>query len=590
MPNPPYTILRGRVFYLNYRYPSDLVKAKLVAKSHAKFSLKTTSRSEAKAKAAREVAFIESEIEEIRKRARQAAEKFERRSNSDRQLRSFAKLTQAEQRDLALRWFVEMERAAKQARLEPADPRDLEQRRKDLEIAGNDLNVLEGTSMAFAPVDWQSPFRELLNKEGIALDYEDEAGGLIELLRRAEIESQWRTLSALEGRPYEERDPVFKGVHADSKIRDTILGHSRSIADICEIYSTRKNEGKISKATVASYVLPIRIFKEFFTPKKALSTLSFEDGERLIGFLATVPINAKVRYPKCSLIDAAKHEAKKDPPKCLSPKRQKDVFNAIKAIINYAVERGWLERNPFQGKALADRLPRVEQRVPAQFSIEELNALFQAPMYLQERGRIGPQGALEEGRFWIPLLGLFHGLRANEAASLLITDIKEEDGVPFLDVKETDEEGNREKRLKTSSSTRRIPIHDAVIGVGFLDFVASQRAAGQGGFLFPELAPDRTTENRAKQFSQWFGRLRFKVLGEEVTKEYGKNFHSFRHAVTDKLRAASESDEKRYALLGWSGSKGKQNAGFDYGSGFPLADLQSLINQVQFEGVNLPSV
>ena len=50
MPNPPYTILRGRVFYLNYRYPSDLVKAKLVAKSHAKFSLKTTSRSEAKAK------------------------------------------------------------------------------------------------------------------------------------------------------------------------------------------------------------------------------------------------------------------------------------------------------------------------------------------------------------------------------------------------------------------------------------------------------------------------------------------------------------------------------------------------------------
>ncbi len=186
-------------------------------------------------------------------------------------------------------------------------------------------------------------------------------------------------------------------------------------------------------------------------------------------------------------------------------------------------------------------------------------------------------------------MGLFHGLRANEAASLLITDIKEEAGVPFLDVKETDEEGNREKRLKTSSSTRRIPIHDAVIGVGFLDFVASQRAAGQGGFLFPELAPDRTTENRAKQFSQWFGRLRRKVLGEEVTKEYGKNFHSFRHAVTDKLRAASESDEKRYALLGWSGSKGKQNAGFDYGSGFPLADLQSLINQIHFEGVNLPS-
>ena len=60
------------------------------------------------------------------------------------------------------------------------------------------------------------------------------------------------------------------------EIRDTKLGHSRSIADICEIYSTRKNEGKIRKATIASYALPIRIFKEFFSPKKALSTLTFD--------------------------------------------------------------------------------------------------------------------------------------------------------------------------------------------------------------------------------------------------------------------------------------------------------------------------
>ena len=37
-------------------------------------------------------------------------------------------------------------------------------------------------------------------------------------------------------------------------------------------------------------------------------------------------------------------------------------------------------------------------------------------------------------------------------------------------------------------------------------------------------------------------------------------------------------------------SFGSKSEGFDYGSGFPLADLQSLINQVQFEGVNLPSL
>lgn len=180
---------------------------------------------------------------------------------------------------------------------------------------------------------------------------------------------------------------------------------------------------------------------------------------------------------------------------------------------------------------------------------------------------------------------MFLGVRANEAASLLVADVKEEDGIPYILLRETDDDGKKRERLKTSASRRRVPLHSELVKIGFLEFVEDQREADSQGFLFPELKPNKQTGNRAKAFSQWFGRLRIEVLGSSA--EFGKDLHSFRHSVTDCLRSAADSDEKRYALLGWTDDSPKRNAGFDYGSGFSLQDLKSLIDEVEYPGFDL---
>jgi integrase len=218
-----------------------------------------------------------------------------------------------------------------------------------------------------------------------------------------------------------------------------------------------------------------------------------------------------------------------------------------------------------------------------QFTSEDLNAIFSHPRFLGIRGKRDKAVTPKEGRFWVPLLGLFHGIRANEAASLMVCDVKTKEGIPYMEIRETDEEGNLVKGLKTQSSRRRVPIHSELERIGFLRYVAERRERSPRGFLFPEMEPNKQTGNRAKTFSQWFGRLVKHALGEEAVK-FGKDFHSFRHAVTDCLRSGTTSDEMRYALLGWTEGAGKRNAGFSYGEGYKMVELKELIESVRFPG------
>ena len=394
------------------------------------------------------------------------------------------------------------------------------------------------------------------------------------------VEVQWRTVEALEGRVFRERDPAFKGVHGFSDVRSPQTGGDRhTIGEICERYPTRKRDGKLKGATAASYVMPIRVLNQFFGKTRSLDAINYEDGERLVRFLATIPKNAAKRHKGKTLAEAATIEADAESPQLLSPKRQRDLFLAIKGILNHAVEIGWLGKNPLSS-ALLDLLPTVEKRPRAQFTADDLNSLFNSPDYLKWRGKTDGDGRRTEGNFWLPLLGLFHGLRANEAASLLVEDVKEKNGIAYLSIRESDDAGQRRKSLKTIASERRVPFHAEVIKIGFLDFVAGQREADASGYLFPELKPNKQTGNRAKAFSQWFGRLRASAL--DTPEEFGKDFHSFRHAVTDCLRKATDSGEMRYALLGWTDDGSKKNAGWDYGSGFSVEDLKHLVDQVAF--------
>ena len=65
-------------------------------------------------------------------------------------------------------------------------------------------------------------------------------------------------------------------------------------------------------------------------------------------------------------------------------------------------------------------------------------------------------------RYWGPLLALFHGLRLGEVAGLQIGDVGEEAGSPILHIRAG------QRQLKTRSARRDIPMHPALIRLGFM--------------------------------------------------------------------------------------------------------------------------
>ena len=84
--------------------------------------------------------------------------------------------------------------------------------------------------------------------------------------------------------------------------------------------------------------------------------------------------------------------------------------------------------------------------------------------------------------YWLPILGLFTGARLNELCQLQITDVKEEEGILFLNI--TDDANDQ--RVKTAGSKRRCPIHSTIEMLGFRDFYEWRKASGEK-LLFKEV-------------------------------------------------------------------------------------------------------
>lgn len=482
---------------------------------------------------------------------------------------------------------MELEAEADRSREDFRENQDKEGQREFRETAREDLAALEGTG-PFAPVAWADSFQSFLNPKGIAFDPEKASEDQLRLLKKAVIESQWRTLESFEGREYCHRDPAFLDLHGTSTVTP-VAPKTRTIGELCDEYLEAKKAAGRSPATIKSYNTRFDALKAALGAETNLASLddqhggdAYEAGKRVVSFLATIPTYAKSRYKGHSLAEACRLEAAKPDPQVIEPKTQRDLFTDLKAIFGSAVKRGWISRNPLDG--LEDSLPDVRERPREMLTGADLTTLLSSPEFLRERNH-GPKGERSEGRFWCVILCLFHGMRLNEAASLLVSDVKKEGDIWFLDFTEYDDDGEAVKRLKTKSSRRRVPLHAEALRIGFLDFVEYRRMAGGEPWLFPDLKPN-SIGNRGAYTSRWFSRLRDKHLGKP--KRMGdKGVHSLRHSVADAIRGITDSDEILFAIGGW-GSKQGDNSSRRYGKG-DLARLQRVIDKISFNGFD-PSI
>jgi len=187
----------------------------------------------------------------------------------------------------------------------------------------------------------------------------------------------------------------------------------------------------------------------------------------------------------------------------LSMKTIKRHFAALGTLFDHLKAHGvYVGSNPahefsFPQKGRANR--RRDQ-----WEGQELARLFASPVW---RGCLSASRRTEPGaeiikdeKFWLPLLGLYHGNRLEEFAQLRLGDVRTDGGIMYLDI--NDEDG---KQVKNNQSMRRVPIHPKLIELGFLDYARSIAKTPQDP-LFPNLKPQGPDGKLGTSFTKWFTR------------------------------------------------------------------------------------
>ncbi|QXG80054.1 DUF6538 domain-containing protein [Rhodospirillum rubrum] len=243
---------------------------------------------------------------------------------------------------------------------------------------------------------------------------------------------------------------------------------------------------------------------------------------------------------------------------------------AIKSTLQYAVDNGKLSVNPATGVKVAGKRASEVRRLP--YDAEDLKAIFSSPVFTCGDRPLAGSG---EASFWLPLLALFTGARLNEIGQILVSDVRELDGIHYLDLN-TEGEG---KSLKNEGSRRKVPLHPEIIRLGFLDYVRKQgESLGSDSRVFDKLEPNSNGVLTAN-FSKWWGRY----ARENGIAKGQKVFHSFRHSFKDACRESSLPQDIHDALTGHS----PNNVGGRYGQGFTVRRLGEEMAKLSYPGLDL---
>lgn len=252
-------------------------------------------------------------------------------------------------------------------------------------------------------------------------------------------------------------------------------------------------------------------------------------------------------YTKRDLItyrDSLK-ETKKGRP--LSRSRVNTVLGHLSTFFSWTIKHDYhAGPNPVTGLTFEN----VEDRSHDSFGDEALSVLFTHPDYLQQRSVTSSGASLRSGRYWLPLCLLFSGARREEIAGCPLEDLKEDPAsrVLYFNLRFDKETG---RRLKNKASIRRVPVHSALLQLGFLDYVQQVKDSG-ATILFPSpLVRSGTSQaTSGGAVGKWFARLIKQVFPTDKRK---LTLHSLRSTAITRLHDKGIKGEIVRALVGHSG-------------------------------------
>jgi integrase len=226
--------------------------------------------------------------------------------------------------------------------------------------------------------------------------------------------------------------------------------------------------------------------------------------------------------------------------RAMSPKTIQKLLSAVRAILSWGRQQGYLTSNPAEGiTQLSTKTPQDNGRFP--FTVEQAQEVLKAAL---------KSDTLPAYR-WLWLIGFYTGARLDEIAGLRREDVRTVDGVLCFDIRP--HEG---RRLKNDASRRLVPVHPALIEAGFTVDVLPFKSSGH---------------YYSKRVNPWMR----KETGIDDPK---LSFHSARHTFKDRLRAARVPEPIQRALMG----HGTDGVADGYGLGYPVTLLADDLGKVRY--------
>ncbi|WP_159104305.1 site-specific integrase [Sneathiella glossodoripedis] len=208
---------------------------------------------------------------------------------------------------------------------------------------------------------------------------------------------------------------------------------------------------------------------------------------------------------------------------------------------------------------------------------EKIVKLFGSPLWqgckTENKRYLKGELVIKDEKFWLPLLGLYHGNRLEEFAQLTRNDLKLENDIPYFDIQDV-LEGNH---LKNKQSARRVPVHPTLIDWGIIQYIENV-APNPADRIFPNLRRAGPDQKFGVNFSKWFTRYRQKI----GAYERGVDYQSFRHGVVTKLHDAGVASVVVNQLVGHEGQGTGEKV---YLKGLSIEKLHEGISRVSWPEV-----
>ncbi|TIX50500.1 site-specific integrase [Alteraurantiacibacter aquimixticola] len=216
-----------------------------------------------------------------------------------------------------------------------------------------------------------------------------------------------------------------------------------------------------------------------------------------------------------------------------------------------------------------DRDPRT---LRDSYSVQEGRSLFSLAPWtgsksLRKRMESG-NSIVHDACYFVPLIAWYTGLRRGEICGLELADLVEDGGEWHFNVRD-----NSVRKLKTRASQRLVPLAPELVRLGLPGYADALRNEGET-LMFPELVSE---SGRGSMGDAFYKRWWTKLAVHLDFLEPGQAMHSFRHTLTDELKAKSVFEEVRADLVG---HRIQSETGGRYSKAARLTELRKAVAEV----------